>query len=197
MAVGVVVAGLLGAAGWFVLPGLFGGAAVPEATENEPTAAAATAGEATEPVAETETAVPKPAAPVLPDRPIAEWLQEAQDAMAEERYDEAVLAFHAVLKTAPGNTTAREQARVAGDLYKEQQEMLARWQEARGHFETGRYEQAMKIFYRLPEGTTRSCSGALGSTAGTTWDSSRCRVAIACGRASISARRTRFVRTTR
>jgi tetratricopeptide (TPR) repeat protein len=97
---------------------------------------------------------PAPAPPVEdPAATAARLAAEGEAAMAARDFAAAVLAFGRVLEIDPKNADVRARLQVAGEEYKRVRTDVDRLQKARDDFAAGEYESALRIFYRLPEGT--------------------------------------------
>jgi len=79
-------------------------------------------------------------------------LDEARAALDAQDFTTAVVAFNRALELDPENPVALEGFQQAGILYKAEREKASRWSEPRQAFEDGDYHNALRLFYRIPDG---------------------------------------------
>lgn len=154
--IGATVVVGLAAAGFYLVPKFMGGSPAQPA-EPSPAKTATQAkttpdgpGKADGPAAD-PSGPPQTAAATPPPLPVDELLVQGQQAMDEARYADAVLSYKQILDADPDHQQARQLLLQSGELYREQQEQLQKWQNAIAHFNEGRYQDALRAFYRLPE----------------------------------------------
>jgi tetratricopeptide (TPR) repeat protein len=79
----------------------------------------------------------------------------ARAAQARQRRDweAAILAYNQALSLDPDNPEARADLFEVGEIYKQEKAILDQLRKARIAFEDGEYSSALRLFYRLPEGS--------------------------------------------
>jgi tetratricopeptide (TPR) repeat protein len=138
--------------------------------------ALAPGGSASDEAAGNDLTVAGAVAPATPDQPVPAAAEQPGDDPAAEpaahsaevigRIDElmdrgdadfeagdyaaAVLSYNEALKFDPENEIAKRKIREAGDLFREQKELLEQRATAIQAFNDGDYRNALRIFYRLP-----------------------------------------------
>ena len=143
--------------GYFAWKFLFGDNSLPLTTPVPSTASQALAEEPADDAAPAGEAVETASVPaeepvaVDPER-LSEIMARAQAAMLAGEYAAAVVAYDEVLRLAPDHAPAQEGLEHAGEGYREQQQRLERLQSAIAHFNAGSFREALRIFYRIPEG---------------------------------------------
>jgi tetratricopeptide (TPR) repeat protein len=112
------------------------------ATQNSP---------ARKPVAPEPGAKGQGPAAALDPQQYEEILARADAAFEVGDYAAAVVAYNEALVLDPQNDAITRQLTAAGELYREQQEIVERWRDATRAYEEGSYRRALTLFYRLPE----------------------------------------------
>ncbi len=97
---------------------------------------------------------------------VVDEMARGERAMAAGRYDAAILAFDSVLGVQPDHEEARRRLLDAGEAYRRGKADTEQFGKARRAFETGEYESALRMFYRLPEGTVDASRLGLCKAAG-------------------------------
>ncbi len=80
-------------------------------------------------------------------------MRRAVGAHARGDFEEAILAYNEVLSVDPANRPARAGLLEAGELFRELRAINDQFRKARIAFEDGEYTAALRLFYRLPEGS--------------------------------------------
>jgi tetratricopeptide (TPR) repeat protein len=93
---------------------------------------------------------PSNAAATPPPGDLDEILDRADAAYEEGDYAVAVLAYNDALKIDPRNEVARRRLEEAGELYREQKELIEQRQQIIQAFNEGDYRNALSILYRIP-----------------------------------------------
>ena len=152
----VLAAVVLAVAAWLVGRALIG------SRSSAPPAAVATPG--SQPIrpgparaaARPSQAAPRVAAAVPREVRPSELLSEARRALKEGSTQEAVAAIKAALAADGENEEAREMLAQASARLDREQRLQKAMDEARGAFQEGHYEEALRILYRLPEGAPKA-----------------------------------------
>ncbi|HXV77528.1 MAG TPA: hypothetical protein VD788_14540 [Candidatus Polarisedimenticolaceae bacterium] len=154
----LIVAGcLVVVASAFVALRFFGGGPSPDANAQTQLAAPPALSETAPPesaepapAAASEAEAPPPA-PVAVDRAaLDELVARGDDRIEAGDFAAAVLAYNEALKLDPENEILRRRLREAGELFREQQATLEQRAAAIEAFNNGDYQNALRIFYRIP-----------------------------------------------
>jgi tetratricopeptide (TPR) repeat protein len=80
-------------------------------------------------------------------------MARAADARQRRDWEAAILAYNQALSLDPHNPDARTGLFETGEIYKQERAILDQLRKARIAFEDGEYSAALRLFYRLPEGS--------------------------------------------
>jgi len=80
-------------------------------------------------------------------------MARAFEARRRGDWEAAILAYNQALSLDPDNPDARAGLFEAGEIYKQERALLDQFRKASIAFEDGEYSAALRLFYRLPEGS--------------------------------------------